>query len=70
MQLLALAVVLALLISDTAACFTSGLAGCLALATAAVLCAFAEITGLNCLDMFHDRNLHQNICKNFITFLL
>ena len=69
MQLLALVMVLALLISDTAACFASGLARCLALTATAVLCAFAEITSLNCLDMFHDRNLHQIFVKILSRFL-
>ena len=68
MQLLAL-VILAFLVCDTAACFASGLARCLALTAAAVLCAFAEITSLDCLDMFHDRNLHQIFVKILSRFL-
>ena len=67
MQLLAL-VILAFLVCDTAACFASGLARCLALTTAAVLCAFAEIASLDCLDMFHDRNLHQIFVKILTRF--
>ena len=69
MQLLAL-VILALLVSDTAACFASGLARCLALTAAAVLCAFAEITSLDSFNMFHDRNLHQIFVKILTRFEL
>ena len=69
MQLLALVVVLALLVSDTAACFASGLARCLTLTATAVLCAFAEIASLNGLNMFHDRNLHQIFVKILSRFL-
>ena len=47
--------VLALLISDTAAGLAGRLTGSLALAAAAVLSAVAKITGLNGLDVFHDR---------------
>ena len=42
---------LALLISDTAAGLASGLARSLALAATAL--ALAELTGLDCLDVFH-----------------
>jgi hypothetical protein len=56
-QLLALFGALALLIGDAAAGLASGLARGLALAAAAVLCALAQIAGLNRLDVFHDRNL-------------
>ena len=48
-----LSVVLALLVSDTAAGLASGLARCLALTAAAVLCAFAKVTSFNSFDMFH-----------------
>ena len=44
---------LALLVCNAAACLASGLAGCLALAAAAVLCAFAEITSIESLNSFH-----------------
>ena len=44
----------ALLICDAAAGLASGLARGLALTAAAVLCAVAEITGFDGLDMFHD----------------
>jgi len=62
MQLLAL-FILAFLVCDTAACFASGLARCLAFAAATVLCAFAEITSFDSFNMFHDRNLHQIFVK-------
>ena len=65
MQLLFL--VLALLIGDTAAGLAGRLAGSLALAAAAVLCALAQIAGLNGLDMLHDSNLHRNLPVNVIT---
>mgnify|MGYP006974415236 CR=1 FL=1 len=58
MQLLALLGVLTLLVCNAAAGLASRLAGSLALAAAAVLCAVAQITGLDRLDMFHDSNLH------------
>ena len=45
--------VLALLVSDAAACLASGLAGGLAFATSTVLCAVAEVASLESLDMFH-----------------
>jgi hypothetical protein len=45
--------VLALLVSDTAACLASRLARCLALTATAVLCAFAKVTSFNSFDMFH-----------------
>ena len=49
-----LAFVFALLVSDTAAGFASGLAGGLALAATAVLCTVTQITRLDGFDMFHD----------------
>ena len=61
LALLALLGALALLVSDTAAGLASGLAGSLALAAATVLCAFAQITSFNGLDVFHDGNLHKII---------
>jgi hypothetical protein len=45
--------VLALLVCDTAAGLASGLAGSLALAATAVLCALAEIARLDSFDMLH-----------------
>ena len=42
-----------LLVSNTAAGLASGLAGSLAFAAAAVLSAFAQITGFDGLNMFH-----------------
>ena len=53
-KLLALLVALALLVSDTAAGLASGLAGSLALAAATLLCALAQVAGLDGLDMLHD----------------
>ena len=54
LALLALLGALALLVSDTAAGLASGLAGSLALAAATLLCALAQVAGLNGLDMLHD----------------
>ena len=51
-------VALALLVSDTAAGLASGLARGLALAAAAVGSAFAQVTGLEGLDVFHGLYLH------------
>ena len=44
---------LALLICNTAAGLASRLAGSLALAASAVLCAIAKVLGFNGLDVFH-----------------
>ena len=52
-----LSVILALLVSDTAAGLASGLARGLALAATAVLCAVAKVTSLDGLDMLHGSNL-------------
>ena len=52
--LLALLGALALLVSDAAAGLASRLAGSLALAAATLLCALAQVAGLNGLDMLHD----------------
>ena len=52
-QLLALLSALALLVCDTTAGLASRLAGSLALTAAALLCAFAEVTGLDGLDSLH-----------------
>ena len=49
--------VLALLISNTAACLASRLARSLAFAATAVL--VAKIASFNSLDMFHSSNLHE-----------
>ena len=54
MQLLALLGTLALLVGNAAAGFAGRLAGGLALTTAAVLCAVAQVAGLNGLDMLHN----------------
>ena len=48
--------VLALLVCNTAAGLASRLAGGLAFAAAAALCALNEITGTNGLDVFHNSN--------------
>ena len=53
MQLRLLFLALALLIGDTAAGLAGRLAGSLALAAAAVCSAFAQVTGLDGLDVFH-----------------
>ena len=55
-----LALVFALLICNAAAGLASGLARGLAFAAAAVLCAFAQVTGFQSLDMFHDFNPPMN----------
>jgi len=47
------AFVFALLICDTAACLTSGLARGLAFAATAVFSAFAKIFGIKSLNTFH-----------------
>jgi len=46
--------VFALLVSDSAAGLASGLAGRLAFAATAVLCAFAKIASFDSFDMLHD----------------
>ena len=53
MDELVLLCVLALLICNTAAGLASRLAGSLALAASAVLCALAEVLGVQSLNMFH-----------------
>ena len=55
--------VFALLISNTAACLASRLAGSLAFAATAVLSAVAQIAGLDGLDMLHNKNLHIKMIK-------
>ena len=52
-KLLAFLLALALLVSNTAAGLASRLAGSLALAASAVLCALAKVLGLDSLDMLH-----------------
>ena len=49
-----LAFVFALLVGNAAAGLASGLARGLAFAAAAVLSAFAQVTGFDRLDVFHD----------------
>ena len=53
LQLFAFLFAFALLICNTAAGLASRLAGSLALAASAVLCALAEILGVQSLNMFH-----------------
>ena len=55
----------ALLVCNTAAGLASGLAGSLALAATAILCALAKILGFNSLDV-----LHYGILRNVITLEL
>ena len=50
---LLLALALALLVSNAAAGLASRLAGSLALAASAVLCALAKVSSLDSLDMLH-----------------
>ena len=57
--------VFALLICDAAAGLASGLARGLAFAAAAVLSAFAQVTGSDSLDVFHVNILR----RNFILFI-
>ena len=49
-----LVLALALLVGNAAAGLASRLAGSLALAAATLLCALAQVAGLNGLDMLHD----------------
>ena len=56
--------VFTLLVSNTAACFASGLAGCLTFAAATVFSAFTEIASFDCFDMCHNKFLHHNLNKN------
>jgi len=46
--------VLALLISNTAACLACGLTGCLALAASTVLCAITKVLCIDSLNVFHN----------------
>ena len=63
MQLLALAG----LVGDAAAGLASRLAGSLALTTAAVLSAVAQVASFNGNDMLHGKYLHKFNRYNFIT---
>ena len=64
LALLALLGALALLVSDAAAGLASRLAGSLALAAATLLCALAQVAGLNGLDMLHDgiTSIKNTVC--------
>ena len=53
MSVLSALFVFALLVCDAAAGLARGLAGGLAFAASAVLCALAEIAGVQACDMFH-----------------
>ena len=64
---LLLALALALLVSNAAAGFASRLAGSLALAASAVLCALAKILSLDSLDMLHNINLPKKIYSLIIS---
>ena len=66
--LLAFLLALALLVSNAAAGLASRLAGSLALAASAVLCALAQIASLDGLDVFHDGNLHKMYCGYYSIF--
>ena len=59
--------VFALLVSNTATCFASGLARCLAFAATTLVSAFTKITSFDSFDMFHDGNLRLLI--SFIRFI-
>ena len=59
LALLALLGALALLVCDAAAGLASRLAGSLALAATAVLCALAQVASFDGLDVFHGGNLHK-----------
>ena len=56
-ELLACLLVFALLVSNAAAGLASRLAGGLALAATAVLCALAKVTRFDRFDMLHDETL-------------
>ena len=70
MQLLALLGAFALLVGDAAAGFTGRLARSLALATATVFCAVAQVAGLNGFDVFHNFTFCTEICKNSLAQLI
>ena len=59
-KLLALSGALALLVCNTTAGLASRLAGGLALTTAAILGALAQIAGLDGLNVFHGLTFHKN----------
>ena len=67
-ELLACLLVFALLVSNAAAGLASRLAGGLALAATAVLCAVTQIASFDGLDMFHNFHLpYANFQNKFIT---
>ena len=59
LQLFAFFCAFTLLISNTAACFTSRLARCLAFTAAAVFSTVTKIASFKCFDVFHDTYLHK-----------
>ena len=67
MQLLAFLSAFALLVCDTAAGLACGLAGSLALAAAAVLCALAQIAGVQSFDMFHTVTFYPKILNLYFS---
>ena len=67
-ELLFFLLVLALLVSDTAAGLASGLARGLALTATAVLCAVAEITSVDSLNVFHYRFLRIEIFSYILCY--
>ena len=67
--LLAFLVALALLVSYAAAGLASRLAGGLALAASAVLCAVAKVSCLNSLNMFHSNASKKILLIKYITFV-
>ena len=58
----------ALLVCNTAAGLASGLAGSLALAATAILCALAKILGFNSLNMLHDWTSKIYLLLNYSTY--
>ena len=69
-QLLAFLSAFALLVCDTAAGLACGLAGSLAFAAAAVLCALAEVAGVQSFDMFHTVTFYPKILDYTLAYRL
>ena len=65
-KLLALLCALALLVSNTAACFASRLTRSLALAATAALSGLTKIFGIKSFDC-HDKYLRKNFSDNILT---
>ena len=66
LQLLALFGAFALLVRNAAAGLASRLAGSLALAAAAVLSAFAQVTGFDGKNTFHNRTSIRNMLHSIM----